>query len=175
MSITTRALTAEDWEMFRKIRLRALHEHPGVYLGTYKHAAARTEREWMEMLDRNGKCIFGLFDHSKIIGLGAVFTSRDDVSGQSGVLAMDYIDPAYRGRHLSKLLYQARIDWAKLHPPFKRLVISHREGNEASRRANQSFGFRYIGKEEVDWPDGRKALHYLYELDLAALRSDPLN
>ena len=83
---------------------------------------------------------------------------------------MDYIDPSYRGRCLSKLLYQLRIDWARQHQPFKRLVISHREGNEASRRANQVFGFRYIGKEDIDWPDGVKAPDYLYELDMEALR-----
>jgi RimJ/RimL family protein N-acetyltransferase len=112
-----------------------------------------------------------LFDGDKIIGLAAVFTSPEESNGQSGVLAMDYIDPLYRGRRLSKLLYQARIDWAKQHQPFKRLVISHREGNEASRRANQSFGFKFIGKEEIDWPDGTKAPDYRYELDLAALRN----
>jgi RimJ/RimL family protein N-acetyltransferase len=151
MNITARALTAEDWEIFRH-RLRALRAHPGVYLGSYKDAAARTEREWKEMLDGHGKCIFGLFDRDRMIGLAAIFTSRDDPSGQSGVLAMDYIDPSYRGRCLSKLLYQLRIDWARQHQPFKRLVISHREGNEASRRANQAFGFKYIGKEDIAGP-----------------------
>jgi RimJ/RimL family protein N-acetyltransferase len=171
MNITYRALTAQDWEALRRIRLRALRVHPGVYLGSYKSAAARTEDEWQEMLDGKGKCIFGLFDRDQIIGLAAVFTSREDPSGQTGVLAVDYIDPLYRGRRLSKLLYQARIDWAKQYRPFKRLVISHREGNEASRRANQSFGFKFIGKEEIDWPDGTKAQDYLYELDLAGQRN----
>jgi len=42
------------------------------------------------------------------------------------------------------------------HQPFKRLFISYREGNEASRRANQAFGFKYIGKEDIDWPDDVK-------------------
>ncbi len=170
MSITTRVLSAQDWETFRQIRLRALREHPDVYTGSYRETAARTEREWMEMLDGKGKCIFALFDGDRIIGLAAVFTSREDPSGQSGVLAMDYIDPVYRGRRLSRLLYQVRIDWAKQHLPFRRLLVSHREGNEASRRANQSFGFKLIGKEEIHWPDGTSAPDYVYELDLAALR-----
>ncbi len=171
MSITTRALTAEDWGTFRQIRLRALREHPDVYLGSYKEAAARTEREWMQMLDGEGKCIFGLFDAAKIVGLAAVFTSREDSSGQTGVLAMDYIDPIYRGRHLSRLLYEARIEWAKQHQPFKRLVISHREGNEASRRANQAFDFKFISKDEISWPDGTTAPDYEYELDLGKPRN----
>jgi len=171
MSITTRALTAEDWETFRQIRLRALREHPDVYSGSYGEAAGRTERDWIEMLDGKGKRIFGLFDGDRMIGLAAVFTSRDDPDGQSGVLAMDYIDPLYRGRRLSRLLYQVRIDWAKQHLPFRRLVVSHREGNEPSRRANQCFDFKFVGKEETDWPDGTKAPDYVYVLDLAALRN----
>lgn len=169
MSITTRALKTQDWKTFRQIRLRALREHPDMYLGSYQDTAARTEREWMEMLDSQGQCIFGLFDGDGIIGLAAVFTAREDPSGQSGVLAMDYIDPLYRGRHLSRILYNARIDWAKQHLPFRRLLVSHREGNEASRRANQYFGFKFTGKEEIDWPDGTNAPAYVYELDLAAL------
>jgi RimJ/RimL family protein N-acetyltransferase len=171
MSITTRALTAADCGTFRQIRLRALREHPNVYLGSYKEAAARTECEWMALLDGRGKCIFGLFDSDKIVGLAAIFTSREDPSGQTGVLAMDYIDPLYRGRRLSRHLYEARIDWAKQHRPFKRLVIAHREGNEASRRANQAFHFKLIGKEEIGWPDGTTAPDYLYELDLSELRN----
>jgi RimJ/RimL family protein N-acetyltransferase len=171
MSITTRALAAEDWRSFRQIRLRALREHPDVYLSSYKDIAARTEPEWMAMLDGNGKCIFGLFDGDEIVGLAAVFTSREDATGQTGVLAMDYIDPRYRGRRLSRPLYEARIAWAKQHRPFRRLVISHREGNEASRRANQAFDFKLIGKEEISWPDGTTAPDYSYELDLDGLRN----
>jgi len=170
MSITTRALTAQDLETFRQIRLRALREHPDVYSGSYGEAAARTECDWIEMLDGKGKCIFGLFDGDKIIGLAAAFTSRKDPGGETGVLAMDYIDPLYRGRGLSRLLYQARIDWAKQHLPFRRLVVSHRDDNEPSRRASQSFEFQFVGKEEMDWPDGTKAPEYVYELDLAAMR-----
>lgn len=170
MSITTRALTPQDWQTFRRIRLRALREHPDVYLGSYQDSAERTERAWREMLDSKGTCIFGLFDGHAIIGLAAIFTSREDPGGPSGVLAMDYIDPRYRGRRLSRLLYQARINWAKRQLCFTRLVVSHREGNAASRRANQSFAFRLVGKREADWPDGTNAPDCMYELDLTALR-----
>jgi RimJ/RimL family protein N-acetyltransferase len=65
-----------------------------------------------------------------------------------------------------------RIDWAKNYPSFKRLVISHRDGNEASRRANQAFGFKFIGKELIEWPDGGKAFDHTYELDLNLLRGN---
>lgn len=168
--ISVKALTSDDWQTFRAVRLAALKAHPGVFLRSYEEAIKISESGWKEMLDGNGKCIFGLFENNQLIGLAAVFTWLNDPSGQSGLMAMDYIDAKYRGRHLSRLLYEARINWAINYTPFKRLVTSHREDNEASRRANQAFGFKFIGKELIKWPDGSKALDYKYELDLESLR-----
>jgi RimJ/RimL family protein N-acetyltransferase len=168
--ISVRALIPNDWQTFRAVRLKALQENSGVYLSSYEKEIKTSESQWKDMLDGNGKCLFGLFDGNKPIGLAAVFTWREDPRGESGVMAMDYVDAHYRGRHLSKLLYEARINWAINHLPFQRLVISHREGNEASRRAIQAFGFKFTDKRIIDWPDGSNAREYNYELDLRSLR-----
>ena len=77
---------------------------------------------------------------------------------------MSYIDSEYRGKGLSALLYQARINWART-LGFERITVGHREGNEASKAANQKFGFVFLEKEEIDFPDGR-AFDYRYELKL---------
>jgi RimJ/RimL family protein N-acetyltransferase len=137
--ILVRALAPKDRQIFRAIRLKALHAHPAVYLSSHRAEEKISESDWKDMLDGKGKCIFGLFATNQLIGLAAVFTWRNDPTGRTGVMAMDYIDAEYRGRHLSKLLYEARINWARDHLPFNRLIISHREGNEASHRANQAF------------------------------------
>jgi RimJ/RimL family protein N-acetyltransferase len=150
--------------------LTALKDHPDVFLYPYDKEIKTSESGWRELLDGNGKCIFGLFDNTQMVGFAAVLTWQNDPSGQSGLMAMDYIDAKYRGRHLSKLLYEARINWAINHTPFKRLVISHKEGNEASRRANQAFGFKFIGNKLIEWPDGSKAPDHTYELDIESLR-----
>ncbi len=83
---------------------------------------------------------------------------------------MDYVDAAYRGQGLSQLLYRARIEWALAHEPFRRLVISHREGNEVSRRAMLAAGFVFKDKEIISWPDGTQAEEWNYTLDLDKLR-----
>ncbi len=31
-------------------------------------------------------------------------------------------------------------------------------------------GFKFIGTEEIDWPDGTRDTEYMYELDLENLR-----
>ncbi|MFA4994671.1 MAG: GNAT family N-acetyltransferase [Bdellovibrionales bacterium] len=163
--IFARPLTPNDWQMFRDVRLRALRGHPDVFLRSYETEKKLSEMDWKNTLDGKGKCVIGLFDDNQLIGLAAVFPRQGDLGEQYGLMAMDYIDGKYRGRHLSKLLYEARVDWAK-NSGFKKLMTSHREGNEASRRANQAFGFRFTDKTLTEWPDGSKAMEYNYELEL---------
>jgi RimJ/RimL family protein N-acetyltransferase len=166
-----RALTPDDWSIFRSLRLQALRETPGAYFSSHESEAKLSEAAWKERLDGNRKCIFGLFDGGNdLIGIAAIFTWRDDPTAQTGILAMDYVDARYRGRGLSRLLYQGRITWAIGQPHLTRLVISHRAGNEASRRAMLSSGFEYRGKRTIHWPDGVDAEEWNYGLDLEALR-----
>jgi len=157
-----RALGVGDLDAFREMRLRALREHTGFFGVHPDEAAASPDSYWEETLDGRGKQVFGLFDDARMIGITAVFTDREDPSGETAFLAMSYILPEYRGRKLSRLLYQARIDWAKAQPPFKRIVVSHRTDNESSRRANQAFGFKYTGSKEKRWPDGTVAQSECY-------------
>ncbi len=168
--VSLRPLTPDDWPMFRAIRLRALSLHPGFYCGTLEDAEFRPPEEWREMLDGNGKQIFGLFDEDKLIGITAVFTCRDDPTGRTGVFAMSFIAPEYRGRGYADLYYKARIDFGVKHLPWTRLSVSHRADNEPSRRAILRHGFTLIGRKEKDWPDGQRMEEYIYEMDLVRLR-----
>ena len=105
------------------------------------------------------------------VGLTGMVQDRRDETGQTGGLVMSYLQPPYRGRGLSRLLYQARLDWAIAQTNWTTLVVSCRAGNEASRRANQTFGFQLVSKEPIIWPDGAEADEWKYRLDLAALRN----
>ncbi len=104
---------------------------------------SRPDAYWRETVTADDKHqVFGLFDGSQLIGVTAMFTHSGDPSGETAFLAMSFIQPEYRGRGLSRLLHQARLEWVRAHSRFKRIVVGHRESNEISRRANQAFGFR---------------------------------
>ncbi len=170
-AVRIRPLVAQDWESFSTLRLQALQECPGVYGSSYEAEVQHTPDEWRDWLSGQGKCVFGLYAGDDLIGITGVFTSRHDPSGCTGVMAASYIKPACRGRGLSAMLYKARIDWAIGHAPWKKLCVAHREGNEASRRANQKWGFVYTETDmEMIWPDGAKVARLDYELDLEKLR-----
>ncbi len=149
--------------MFRDMRLCALEECEGVYLPSYVESLEKEPAYWREVIAGDDRAIFGLFDGQRHIGIGSVFTSRNDPSGQTGILAMGYILPEYRGQGLSRLLYHARIEWVLGHSCFKKLEISHRVGNEASRRAILKHGFQLVGQDKVVFGDGMEDWDLCYE------------
>lgn len=159
-----RKLSRQDWPLYKNIRLEALRLHSDVYGTSYKDMCDRPDAEWESILSQEDAAFFGLFDDRAIVGLGGVFTQ--DKSTRTGMLIAGYIREEYRGRGLSKLIYQARIDWARQSGLFDRLLIGHREGNEASRRANQAFGFKPIGVIDYMFGNGETAKDYQYELRL---------
>lgn len=163
-TIYIRAFRKDEWEIFKAKRLQALADMPNVFLSTVAIASAQRDEFWQDLINGEETEIFGLFDQDKLIGITGVFLNRRDPARKSASFGMSYIDAEYRGRGLSKLLYQARIDWAKA-KGFEKVVVGHREGNDISKAANQKFGFVFFEKEEIDFPDGR-AFDYRYELAL---------
>ena len=122
------------------------------------------------MLDGQGKKIFGLFDKDKLIGITAVFTWSKDPTGKTGIMAMNFIEPEYRGKGYSNFLYEACIIFAKNYFKWNKLTIGHRKGNEPSRKGMTNHGFQFKETEEIEWPDDTRDTEYRYELDLRGLR-----
>jgi len=168
-SITIRALDSTEWAVFRDFRLQALKAAPGVFGSSYETEATRTSEEWRDTVTGPGHQVFGLFDGEHLIGITAAFTWREDPSGETALLAMSFILPEYRGRGLSRLLYEARLDWIRKHAQFKRAVVFHRQSNEASRRANERHGFRPTGRAPHAWPDGATEDEIFCELRIQSM------
>ncbi|PZQ45345.1 MAG: hypothetical protein DI551_07570 [Micavibrio aeruginosavorus] len=160
-------LTGKDWKAYKTLRLEALSRHEDVFGASFEKEAEREDSVWQKMLSQGRQAFFGLYDGKDIVGITGIVADMHDESGRTAILIASYIREEYRGRKLSHLLYAARIDWAIKSGLFERIVVGHREGNEASRRANQAFGFELYAKEEQDWGDGARANIYRYEVRLA--------
>lgn len=160
-------LGASAWRTYKAVRLEALAAHEDKFGSSYAHEAAWSDSQWEYMLGKSGQAFFGLYDRKSLIGCTGIVTDRNDKSGKTAILIASYIREEYRGRRLSRLLYAARIEWAVQSGNFERVIVGHKEGNEASRRANQSFGFEPIGAEEQVWGDGSKGKNFKYEIRIA--------
>jgi RimJ/RimL family protein N-acetyltransferase len=165
-AIHIRPLEQSEWATFRKLRLLALQTNSGVFSASYEMATAKSEDEWRNMITGSGHQVFGLFDGHQLIGITGVLTSSKDLSGRTVVLIMSFIIPEYRGRGLSKLFYDARLQWILARPKFSKIIVSHRKSNDASRKANQRCGFRFVNSVPQIWPDGGKEDEVFYELNI---------
>jgi RimJ/RimL family protein N-acetyltransferase len=163
-AIVIRALNSQEWPAFREFRLHALQEARGVFGSSYEAEATKTPQEWQDLVSGPSHQAFGLFDGERLVGITAAFPWKNDFSGETAVLAMSYILPEYRGRGLSRLLYEARLDWIGTRAQFKRVVVSHRESNESSRRAIERHGFRLTHRAPRLWHDGTTEDEIFYQL-----------
>ena len=150
-----------DWERVRAIRLEALLTDPGVYGSTYVRESGYDEAAWRAWIASPGRYMFLLLEGDAPVGLTGVITDRDDPT--TAICVASYLKPSHRGQKLSRLFYQARIDWARTQG-FRRLTVGHRLSNTASMRANQAFGFRETHREPHTWHDGTEEPEVLYEL-----------
>ena len=162
--IVIRALAPNEWERFRDFRLAALRAAPGVYGTRHEGAVSWVEADWRSRITGAFNQSFGLFDGGVLIGITAVFRWDEDATGETAILAGSFILDAYRRRGLSRLLYDARLAWIKQHTPFRRVVVAHRLSNEASRRANQHYGFVQFRRAPHVWPDGVTEAEVFYEM-----------
>src|ERR1700748_3230588 len=121
-SITIRPLDPDEWEMLRDFRLQALQSTPGLFTGRYEDSVNRSEAEWRDFIRGPFNQAFGLFDGDALIGITAVFQWREDPTGETALLAASFILEPYRGRHLSRMLYDARLAWIVQQPIFKRVI-----------------------------------------------------
>jgi GNAT superfamily N-acetyltransferase len=164
--IYTRRWAEADWEAFKAIRLEALGKHENFFAVSVNSASSKEDGYWKDtLLDVHKAAVFGLYDVDKVIGLTAIFR---DWTGREGVavLCMSYIREEYRGQGLSEKLYEARIDWAKSQGDIRIVTVGHREGNDASRAANQRWGFELTEVKDQVYGNGETAKDYIYELKI---------
>jgi ribosomal protein S18 acetylase RimI-like enzyme len=97
----------EDWEQFREIRLRALHEAPHAFGSRYEDWVEAPETRWRDRLEN--------------VPLNLVARRGDQLLGMaSGVLDGEdgaelismWVDPAARGSGVGEALVRAVVAWA---------------------------------------------------------------
>lgn len=161
LSFHIRQFTANEVAAYRAIRLEALESDPEVFGNNLATESAMPESEWVDRVVNQRFARFGLYDGAQLIGLTAVVVDKDNA--EEGYMTQSYIRKAYRGQKLSRLLYEARLSWAREHN-IKRLTIMHRASNLASKYANQHFGFKFTHAEPKEWVNGETEDMVCYEL-----------
>lgn len=159
-----RQFEPNDWSVYKAIRLEALQKEPMFFGSSYERESAEADEQWKNYVSNPIMAFWGLYLGDNCIGLTGIseYWNQPD----SLVLRGSYIQKEHRQKGLSSLFYQARLQWAAKQQGFKRIIVSHRASNEASKASNQKFGFKYTYTEDKKWPDGKVEGHVFYELPL---------
>lgn len=169
--ILIKKLTEDNWRDFKKIRLEAVTYHSHFYLTNFEIESLKDDDYWKNTLsDSYNGAVFGIYVGNTVIGLMGAFRHRDSKT-DTAILGMVYIRDGYRGMNLSDRLYKESIDWAKKQDGIKRILVSHRDDNEASKSTIKKWGFNLYDKMEITYGDKTTGLSHRYELQLDGKKS----
>lgn len=166
MNISIKQAAEDDWRVLRQIRLKALQTDPLVFGSNYEKESKLTENDWRARLQTVDSAVFLLFETENPVGMTGVSVFRDDPANKTAIFWGSWLAPDFRLQGVSKLMYQARIDWAKAHPTIEKIIVAHRASNLASKCANQKHGFVFTHTAEIIWADGVAEDVVSYELKL---------
>jgi RimJ/RimL family protein N-acetyltransferase len=158
--------TPEDWQMYKAIRLHALQSDPKSFGSPYAKEKSRPDDMWREGVSRADVAIFGVYHYGDLIGMTGAALLADADGGKTVKLWGSWLEPSWRGKGVSEKMYEARLNWARAQPDVRRVIVSHRESNIASKKANQKHGFIPTHQDDRDWPDGAIEPEVFYELVL---------
>jgi RimJ/RimL family protein N-acetyltransferase len=164
VDIQIRPFKPEEWDAYKTIRLKALDTDPRSFGESLSEAKAKPDDHYKERVSNPNGALFGIFHNADLIGVTGIVVDKDDPSGATAKLWGSWLEPSWRGKGLSRKMYEARINWAKAQPGVKRVIVSHRKSNNISKKANQRWGFKFTHAAERVWPGNQKETEFFYEL-----------
>jgi GNAT superfamily N-acetyltransferase len=136
--ITVRALTDDDWQQYRDIRLAALREAPEAFVATVQHEEALSEEDWRQRLRRSRRLIAER-DGSPL-GVVSLGEAAEPYAGAGELFGL-WVSPDARGTGVAWKLVEAGAQQALREG---RTHLSYWVGTDNGRAVAfaSSFGFR---------------------------------
>lgn len=137
--ITVRALTEDEWETYRSLRLEALQESPDAFVADHDTEAAEPEEFWRARMERSDRIVAEADGEGVgVVSIGAAEGNRPETAGQLFGL---WVRPDWRGRSVAASLVResARIAEGK---GLTQLFYWVGSDNGRAVAFASSFGFR---------------------------------
>ncbi len=136
-----RALTADDVDLYRAVRLRALAADPEAFESTYEQAVAFDEDTWRSRLagfaGRPGQVFIAAMDDGEVAGMVGIGASTEPADC---VLWGMWVDADRRGAGLGRALIDAAVRWAAERDAAT-VTLWVMRANEGARGLYERYGF----------------------------------
>jgi len=155
-----RRVEADDWELLRDVRLRALREDPDAFLSTHAEESAFPESVWQERARQAHGASFIAVEDGAPEGLATGIA----IDPASVMLVGMWVAPALRGSGVARDLVTQVVDWARSRQA-ERVVLSVEGDNERAARLYERCGFSELD-EMPNLPYEPNEGNRFYGLDL---------
>jgi len=161
-------LSAEDWEEYKTLRLRALKEDPQAFGTTYQKNIAYPKAEWQRRLASvaKGETNWLLFarENNKLVGMIGAFI-EEDVEGTATIFGV-YVPKEERGRGISIKLMEEILKELSKKSIFKKVKLMVSKNQLPAIGLYKKFGFKQVGIEHFKMGDGNIAEELVMERPL---------
>lgn len=141
LDVRLQVVGADEWQLWRALRLRALEEAPHAFSAKLVSWQAAEEARWRERLSLAGSCNLVAFDGALSVGMVSGLLDAAAVS-MSGM----WVAPEARGRGVGDALVQALVAWART-TVAERLVLDVKATNVSAMRAYERNQFVKRGRQ----------------------------
>ena len=160
-------MSADDWSVWRSVRLAALTDSPGAFGSRFRDWADAPEDRWRERLSIPGAIDLLAYDANGNAPVGIATGTPGGGRGSRAELISMWVDPAVRGRGVATVLITAIARWAA-DTGAATLILSVMPDNFAARRTYERNGFTVSNEPGDLLPGGRRELVMLRDLSPSA-------
>ena len=145
--VALRALTPEDAEAYRALRLRALAEFPDAFTSSAAEEAASDGWVGKRLRPREGHTLLGAFVDDALAGTAGVERQMRAKEHHKAVLYGMFVAPEHGGRHIGRRMVDAVIDIGRHWPGLEQITLTVTRSNARARRLYGEAGFITFGIE----------------------------
>lgn len=143
MDLDLRLAGADDWEVFRALRLRALANSPDAFGATLAEAHAQPDSVWRERVDgAAGPVVLARLDGAPV-GMGGLYVPE---GGDRSMVWGMWVAPEARGRGVADAIVRRLVVESERYGRPVELHVT--DGNDGARRLYERHGFVDTGERE---------------------------
>ena len=146
-SVTVRRLKADDWSLYRSVRLRSLADSPDAFGSTWALEHAQPDLHWIDRLRLGATSDLDAPLIAEVSGspAGLVWGRIDPATPSVAHIYQMWVAPESRGAGVGTALMTAVIAWAQdAKAEIAELRVT--SGDSPARRLYERCGFRAVGE-----------------------------
>lgn len=144
-----RAFTADEWRVYKNLRLHALADAPDAFGSTLAREETRPDAEWSRRLASGAEARLNLPLVAEVRGepIGLAWGRIDPSDPDVAALYQMWVAPSHRGSGVGQMLLEAVITWARARNS-SYLDLGVTCGESPARRLYERTGFSPAGEPQ---------------------------